>query len=535
VSVSASPFPPVELDRIADYPGYWAARVPEREAMVLGERRYSYRQLAEAVDALAKALLAAGVARGERIAMLSTPRPEALISFLAAARIGALWTGLNPRHKRDEYRYVIGDADPVVLLALPRIEERDYTPDLKALAGEHRCIRRVVTLGAAVPGLSIAYEDFLAEGRAVSDAAFAAAVAAVEGRDPVFLVYTSGSTGRPKGAMLTQWGLAHCSRNQCDHWFAEPLRVLNNMPISNAFCVGDLFCFALVGGGTTVFMERFDAHGILEATQRERLTLWGQVPTQFQMILSRPDFARYDLSSLQFIFWAGARAPRELIGRLQAITPKVSTSYGLTETVGSVTFTEVGANLDIMAETVGKPDPHYEMRVVAPDGRVLGDDEEGELQVRGAFLMPGYYRRPEATAAAIDAEGWLHTGDLGLRRADGNYRVSGRLAEMYKSGGYNIYPREIEMVIEQHSGVAMAAVIGVADPLYGEVGRAYVLRRPGAGLSESDLAAWCRERVANYKVPKVFAIRDRLPMLPVGKIDKQALKAEAGADSTDKG
>lgn len=517
---------PVELGRIADYPRYWAERAPEREAMVLGDSRLDYRDLAERVDALARALLASGVERGDRVATLSTPRPDALISFLATARIGGLWTGLNPRHRLDEYRFVVADAQPKVLLALPDFEGRDYLPDIRALAAEHRCIARVVTMGEAAPGLTTGFEAFLAEGGAVGQETLAAAAAAVGSDDPALLVYTSGSTGRPKGAMLSQWGLAHCSRNQSDHWWAEPLRVLNNMPISNAFCVGDLFCFTLVGGGTSVFMERFDPRLIPALIERERITLWGQVPTMFQLTLAEPGFARHDLSSLQLVFWAGARAPRELIQRLQRLAPKVSTNYGLTETVGGVTFADVGESLDVLAETVGRPDPHYELRVVGEGGRVLPDGETGEIQIRGPFLMRGYYNRPEESAAAIDSEGWLKSGDLGLRRPDGNYQIVGRLSERYKSGGYAIFPREIELVLEAHPAVAMAAVVGVPDPIFGEVGRAFILRRPGHRLSEAEIDAYCRERLANYKVPKSFAVRDRLPMLPVGKIDKPALKAE---------
>jgi len=521
------PLRPVELDRIADYPGHWARLAPERSAMVLRRSRRSYRQLAGEVDALARALMAAGVGRGDRVATLSTPRPEALISFLAAARIRALWTGLNPRHRLDEYRHVIADARPKVLFALPRFAGRDYMADLRTLAAEHPCIARTVAFEPA-PGTT-RYEEFLAAGAGVEDRDFTRATETVERDDAALLVYTSGSTGRPKGAMLSQWGLAHCSRNQCDHWWAEPLRVLNNMPISNAFCVGDLFCFCLVGGGTTYFMERFEPRGILELIERERITLWGQVPTMFQLTLDEPDADRFDLSSLQLVFWAGARAPRELVARLQGLAPKLSTNYGLTETVGGVTFTRAGDDIEVLTETVGRPDPHYELRVAGADGRVLGPDEPGEIQVRGPFLMLGYLNQPEATAAALEG-GWLRTGDLGLRRADGNYQIVGRLSDMYKSGGYNIYPKEIETALESHPAVALAAVIGVSDALFGEVGRAYIVPRPGQRVDAAELADHCRRRIANYKVPKSFAIRDRLPMLPVGKIDKAALKVEAGND-----
>jgi acyl-CoA synthetase (AMP-forming)/AMP-acid ligase II len=516
----------VELDRISDYPAHWAARYPNREAMVLRDLRWTYADLARNVDRYARALWANGLRRGDRVAMLATPRPESLAMFLAAARIGAMFTGLNLRFKFDELRYVVEDAKPRLLFFLPEFAGRDYRPDVRRLLIDSPSIEQAIALGVAEPGLARSFEDFLGTAASVSTAEVARAIDAVQRLDPCLLIYTSGSTGRPKGAMLPHYGLSHCSRNQLDHWWAEPLRVLDNLPISNVFCIGDLFCFCLVGGGTTVFMERFDAKGVLETIVREKVTLWGQVATMLQLVLAQPEAANCDLSSLQMIFWAGARAPRDLIGRLGQITSYLGSNYGLTETVAGVTYTEKGASLDVLADTVGKADPHYQLRVVGHDGHTCADDEAGEIQVRGHCMMVGYWNRPEATAAAIDGEGWLHTGDIGIRRPDGNFQIVGRKSDMFKSGGFNVYPREIEMLLETHPAVAMAAVIGVPDDLYGEVGHAYLLLRPGT--PEPDMAAWCRDRLANFKVPKRFHLRRQLPMLAVGKIDKVALRKEAG-------
>jgi acyl-CoA synthetase (AMP-forming)/AMP-acid ligase II len=520
----------IELELISDYPAYWAGRHPEREAMVLGAERLSYRTLAGRVDRAARALMKAGLGHGDRIAMLAPTGPEPLIVFLAAAKLGAIWTGLNWRFRTGELGHVIEDADASLVIASTHFRGRDYRGEITRLARARGERTRFITLGEAVPGLTLPYGDFLAGADLVDPVALAAAGARTRGSDAALLVYTSGSTGRPKGAMLSHRGLIHCSHNQCDHWWAEPLRVINNLPISNVFCIGDLYCYTLVGGGTALFMERFDARGVLETIATERASVWGQVPTMFQLALDHPDFARFDLASLQLIFWAGARCPRELIARLARIAPNLSTNYGLTETVAGVTYTEPGASFEVLAETVGKPDPRYELRIVDGDGRVLGDGVEGEIEIRGECRMIGYYKRPEATAAVIDPEGWVHSGDLGLRRSDGNYRVIGRLSDMYKSGGFNVYPREIELVLETHPGVAMAAVIGEPDALYGEVGRAFVLARPGESLSKPELAEWCRARLADFKVPKRFSIRDELPMLPVGKVDKAALRFEASRE-----
>ncbi len=518
----------VEFDRISDYPAYWAARYPDREAMVLGDTRWRYADLARNADLYAKALWAHGVRHGDRVAVLATPRPESLCLFLACARIGAMFTGLNLRFQYDELRYVIEDSRPRLLIYLPAFRGRDYRGDVRRLLDEGLGIEEAVSLGNGYSGLSRSFAQFLEGASAVPAATYETAIAAVKRLDPCLLVYTSGSTGRPKGAMLPHYGLSHCSRNQLDHWRAEPLRVLNNMPISNVFCIGDLFCFCMVGGGTTIFMERFDAKGVLTVIEREKVTLWGQVATMQQLVLSQPEADTADLSSLQMIFWAGARAPRELIQRLAKITPYLGSNYGLTESVAGVTFTPKGASLEVLADTVGKADPHYEIRIARPDGTSAADGEAGEIQIRGSCMMVGYWKRPEASAAAIDKDGWLHSGDIGLRRADGNFQLIGRMSDMFKSGGFNVYPREIEMMLETHPAVAMAAVIGVPDTLYGEVGHAYLLLRNGAEPGEEDLANWCKERLANFKVPKRFHLRQKLPMLPVGKIDKVALRKEVG-------
>lgn len=517
----------VELGRISDYPDYWAQRRPTQQAMVLGPCRLTYAALAAEVDRCARAMFAAGVRRGDRVAVLATPRPESLICFLASARLGAMFTGLNHRFKLDELAYVVGDSAPRLLIAMTQIETRDCRPDLRELAARQPSVKRIVTLPGAIEGLSQSYDSFLDGAATVDGEAYALAAATVGPADPILLVYTSGSSGRPKGAMISHRGLSHCSRNQCDHWWAVPLRVLNNLTISNMFCVGDLFCYCLVGGGTTIFMERFDPRGVLETIERERVTVWGQVATMQQLALAHPDAPGFDLRSLQLIFWAGAPAPRDLIRKLQAICPNLSTNYGLTETVAGVTYARVGSSLEVLAETAGSPDPHYELRVVGPDGRVLGDDEEGEIQVRGLCQMVGYFNRPEATSAMIDGEGWLHTGDIGLRRPDGNYRIVGRLSDMYKSGGFNVYPREVEILLESHPAVALAAVVGVADGTYGEVGWAYLVAKPGERIEEAEIKGWCGARIANFKVPKRFVLCDRLPMLAVGKVDKPALRRAA--------
>ncbi len=519
---------PPMLERISDYVSWYAERQPEAQAMALDGRYTSYAELQQRIDAVARALVAAGVQRGDRVATLSTPHPDFWVIFLATASIGAIWVGLNPRYQLDEYRYVIGDSEPVLLLARTQIAERNYAADLATLRTETKSIRQLIVLNddPLVPD-SLSMAAFLKSGEWLSDQDLAKRRAEVQAQDPALIVYTSGSTGRPKGALLPHRGLVRCCRNQMRYWIADPVRVVNFLPVNHIGCVGDLSSWTLVAGGCIVFMEKYDPAGALELGIREHCTVWGGVPTTILMTLSLPNFASYDLSDLQLIVWSGAAAPEEVIRRLCTITPNLSNSYGMTETVGSLTFAGPCDDVDELANSVGYPVPEYEFRIVGPDNRPVAQGEPGEICTRGDFIMRGYWRRPKETAETIDAEGWLHTGDLAVERPDGTIRLVGRLKEMFKSGGYNVYPREIEQVLEACPGVGMAAVVSVPDPVYDEIGHAFILREPGANLTPAALEAACRAKLANYKVPKRFVIADELPLLPIGKLDKRLLKERA--------
>jgi len=410
--------------------------------------------------------------------------------------------------------------------------EGGHCETLRTLAGEAESVERLAILGGGSEE-AISWETLLSEGAGVSDAQLEEARDGLPVRHPALLVYTSGTTGRPKGAVLPNCGLVHCSRIQAEHWPGDPVRMLVNLPVNHIGYMGDMCAYCLVAGGTAFFMEKFDPPAILALVQKERLTGLGQVPTMFQFLVSLPDFDAYDLSSLERIIWGGANAPRELLDVLAKTGAQLATSYGMTETTGSVTYTAEGAGTEELANTVGRPDPRYEVRIAHADGSPVQPGEEGEIQVRGDHIMIGYWNCPEATAEAIEESGWLHTGDVALLREDGNYSIRGRLSGMYKSGGENVYPREVEIVLEEHPDVAMAAIIGVPDPVYQEAGHAFVMPNWGCEPTEESLRAFCKERLVNFKVPKHFTVRVLLPMLPIGKVDKVALKQEALAPQAD--
>jgi acyl-CoA synthetase (AMP-forming)/AMP-acid ligase II len=503
-----------------------ARQSPQAEAVVIGERRWTYAELDRRIDAAARGLIAAGVVQGDRIATLSTPHPDFLVAFLATAQIGAIWVGLNPRYRPAELGFVLGDADPTVLLARTRIEDRDYRADFAALAAACPSLKASVVLNGdpRFEG-ALAYDAFIAAGERVDARALAAAAADAGGRQACMIVYTSGSTGTPKGALLHHLGVRDFCAAQNRLWPVSPQRVVNYFPINHIGCVIDITLPTLAAGGAVIFLEQFDPAEAMRLTAAEHCTLWGSVPSVLQMQLALPDFDRYDLSAVQLILWEGAAIPGDLLDRLLTLGPPLATNYGMTETTSAMIAVAPTRDRDVLANTVGLPFDGVEIRLVKPDGSDAGEDEEGEVWARSPLNMLGYWRRPEATAETLTPDGWLRTGDTARRRADGRYRIVGRIKEMYKSGGYNVYPREVEDVLEAHPDVDLAAVVPISDRLWAEVGVAYVIGAPG--LTPEALEAHCRERLANYKIPKRFVLERQLPLLPIGKVDKVALKALA--------
>lgn len=521
--------PPL-LPRISDYAAWQARRRPQAEAMVLGSRRVSYLELHEEVEALARALLAAGIVKGDRVATLQTPHPDYLTAFLATASIGAIWVGLNPRYQLPELSYVINDARPKVLITRTEIGGRRYEGELAAIRTACADLCSVVAF-AGEPGLAGVTDmvEFLASGESASDEALTVARQACGDLDPCLIVYTSGSTGSPKGALLAHGAITKFCLEQNRIWPLSPYRAVNYFPINHVGCVIDCSLPCLLAGGTMILMEQFDPGECLRLMESERVTLWGSVPSVFQLQLSLPDFENYDLSSVQLIVWEGAAMPLELIERLREVQPRMATNYGMTETTSAITVLAPTDDVESLGQTVGTAFPGVEIRLGGPDGHLVAEGEPGEVQTRSCFNLLGYWNRPEATREAFTADGFFRTGDLAVLRSDGRYRIVGRLKEMYKSGGYNVYPREVEAVLETHPAVAQAAVVSAPDPVWQEVGVAYV--ELAAPLSIAELEAHCRSSLANYKVPKRFVIEPQLPLLPIGKIDKVSLRRRAAQDA----
>lgn len=509
------------LERISDYLFHYAELHPDREFLVSSTARLTYGQAAARVEALGRCLIDRGVQPGDRVATLANASPEFVVTFLATTDIGATWVGLNPKYKLRELQHVIDNCGPRIVFGITGYRDHDITDTLRMIDGAES-VEEVVSIDRHIPGMET-IDDLIDAGHPAGDDRRQAARSNATSMDPALLVYTSGTTGAPKGAVLTHRSLCWSFRRQAERWGFEPMRLLCNLPINHSGCVGDNLSTCLIAGGTLILMEEFDPDGMLELIPEESVNTLMQVPTQYQVLVGRPGFDQADLGSLRQISWGGAAMPRPVLERLVERDIRAQVVYGLTESPASLTYSRPDANLEQLTQTVGRPDPEIEFRLVNEEGATCAPGEPGEIQVRHDSSFAGYFDNPHATEDAFTTDRFLKTGDQAVERPDGYISIVGRLKEMYKSGGYNVYPREIEVALERHAAVATAVVVSVPDPLWSEVGCAFVVLHGDGDAHPDELREWCRGELANYKVPKHITVLPEFPLLPVGKPDKRRL------------
>lgn len=497
------------MRRLDQYLSHHALSRPHATAIVFEGREWSYAELDRAVSASAGALLAAGVEQRDRVGVLGRSHPESLIAFLAAGSIGATYVGLDPRHTHHELAHVIDDAQPaLVLVTGSAIVEKEEVLD--ALRRERPELGLVVDPEAHREGAEPA------EAREVDDDLAAA------------IVYTSGSTGLPKGALLSHRSLVGNGRITVDRWLKLCPGWVVDYPITHVAWLNDTCGATIVAGGACHLRERFDPAETVRAIEANRLNAWSGVPAMFNLVVASEEFERADLTSVERIAFGGGALSPAVIDALQAATgATLCNSLGCTETIGGFTFTADEADVVTLSSSVGTPDPHFEVKLVDAAGSVVLAEEPGEILVRSNLLFSGYLNRPDATSEAVDELGWLHTGDIGVVSFDGNIELAGRSREMFKSGGYNVYPAEVETVLLRHVAVREAVVVPVKSELWGEVGAACLVAAECATVGPEDLSDFCRDELANYKIPKRFLWFDSLPRISIGKVDRRRLAAIA--------
>lgn len=519
---------------------------PEREFIVYPDRnlRFTYAQFNRRVDRTARGLLALGIGKGDHVGIWARNIPDWLTIAFATAKIGAVLVTVNTLYKSHELAYVLKQSDMKALAMVDRFRDSDYleivyglVPELRQCARGHLAsaqfphLRHVIYLGQEKHRGMYNTNELLLLGDHTPAERLQEAAAGLHCDDVVNMQYTSGTTGFPKGVMLTHRNILNNGYyvGEGQKLTAED-RVCIPVPFFHCFGLVLGVMAVLTHGCTMVPLEQFDPLLALAAVQQERCTALYGVPTMFIAELSHPMFHLFDLSSLRTGIMAGSPCPIETMRQVMTAMhmPEVTICYGLTEASPVFTQTTTDDDIERRVSTVGRAHPHIEVKIVDPEtGETRGPHVPGEICCRGYNVMKGYYKMPEATAEAIDADGWLHSGDLATVDEEGYYRIVGRLKDMIIRGGENIYPREIEEFLYTVPGVKDAQVVGVPDPKFGEQVAAFIIRHDGADLTEDDIQDYARTRIARYKVPRYIFFVDEYPLTASGKVQKYRLREQA--------
>jgi fatty-acyl-CoA synthase len=516
-----------------------AANYPEHDALVYPDRglRYSYKEFRDACNQFAKGLSKLGVKRGEHIAIWGTNVPEWAIAQFGSPRVGAVLVTISTSYKLFELEYLLRQSDTTTLIMIEGTKSSDYISIIYELCPELRhcnpgelvservpLLKNVIVIGKnKYPGM-FTWDELINMGEAVSDEKLNASMAALDPDDVAIMIYTSGTTGFPKGVMLTHHNIianaiAHV---ECLNLSAVD-RVCIAVPFTHCFgCVGsNVSC--VVAGATMVVVEVFDPELVLQAVEKERCTVLNGVPTMFIMELELLEKENYDTSSLRTGIVAGASCSIEVMKKIVEVMNmrEVIVAYGQTEASPCITSTRINDPLELRVTTVGRALPNVEVKICDPEtGIELPPGVQGEICARGYNVMKGYYKMPEATAAAIDKDGWLHTGDLGIMDENGYCRITCRIKEVIIRGGENIYPKEIENFLGTHPLIRDVQVIGVPSSKYGEEVMAFIQLKQGETLTQEDIQDFCKDKIARHKIPKYIAFVDSFPVTSSGKVQK---------------
>ncbi|GAW65866.1 AMP-binding protein [Geoanaerobacter pelophilus] len=523
-----------------------AGKFPDNEALIYVERglRYSYREFNERCRQIAKGLLRMGVKKGDHLAIWAYNVPEWILLQFASAKIGAVLVTVNTSYKSAELEYIMKQSDSSFLFLVQGFKDTDYiqtladvVPELaqsepgKLKSAALPFLKHVVFLEEGAPAGTINFDKIVELGREVPDAELAAVEKTLSVHDVINMQYTSGTTGFPKGVMLTHHNIVNNGFNigECMR-FTEKDRLCIPVPFFHCFgCVLAVMA-CVTHGSTMVPVEIFDPLKVLQAVEKERCTALHGVPTMFIAELEHPRFSEFDLTSLRTGIMAGSNCPIEVMRRVirDMHASEITIAYGQTESSPVITQTRTDDPIELKVSTVGRVLPNVELKIVdIESGQELPPGKQGELCTRGYLVMKGYYKMPEETAKAVDADGWLHTGDLAVMDENGYCKITGRIKNMIIRGGENIYPREIEEFLYTHPKISDVQVYGVPDRKYGEQVMAAIVLKQGSEMTEAEVKEFCRGRIANYKIPKYVRFVDSYPMTASGKIQKFKLREMA--------
>ena len=529
----------VHFDRIVEL---W----PDNDALVVVEQGicWSYAEFKQKVDALAAGFLTLGLEPGDRIGIWSPNNAEWALTQFASAKAGLILVNINPAYRLAEVEYALNEVGCKALVSAAQFKKSDYIGMLQTLAPELADaapgalaaaklpeLKSVIRIGAdATPGM-LNFDEVAPRGGAAERARLDELAGRLQFDDPINIQFTSGTTGFPKGATLTHHNILNNGFLTAEGMrFTDQDRLCIPVPLYHCFgmVMGNLGC--LTHGATMVYpSEAFDPLAVLHAVEAERCTGLFGVPTMFIAELDHPEFDRFDLSSLRTGTMAGSPCPIEVMKQVAAKMhmSEVTIAYGMTETSPVSFQSAVDDPVELRVSTVGRAHPNVEAKIIDLEGRIVPVGEKGEICTRGYCVMRGYWGDPERTAEAIDAAGWMHTGDLGVMDEQGYLNIVGRSKDMVIRGGENIYPREIEEYLFHHPKVQQAQVIGVPDPKYGEELCAWIMLKGGEEASPEDIRSFCEGQIAHYKIPRYIKFVAEFPLTVTGKVQKFKMRESA--------
>jgi fatty-acyl-CoA synthase len=525
------------LDRIVD-------RWPDREALIVRDQgvRWSWAELQERSDAFAAGLLALGIEPGDRVGIWSPNNAEWVVTQFATAKAGVVLVNVNPAYRTSELEYALGKVGCRALILATRFKTSDYLGMLRELAPELDASRpgalraarlpqleAVIQIGGQAPG-TLAFEEVAGRGGSAERERLRELEGTLQFDDPINIQFTSGTTGSPKGATLTHHNILNNGFFIGEaQRLSEADKVCIPVPLYHCFgmVLGNLAC--MTHGAAMVYPGAgFEPEATLQTVAEDRCTALYGVPTMFIAELEHPNFRRYDLASLRTGIMAGSPCPIEVMRRVMAQMhlSEITIAYGMTETSPVSFQSSVDDPIERRVSTVGRIQPHIEVKIVDLEGRIVPPGTAGELCTRGYCVMRGYWGDPERTAEVIDAARWMHTGDLATIDAEGYCNIVGRIKDMVIRGGENVYPREVEEFLYRHPKVQDVQVFGVPDPRYGEELCAAIILREGESASEEEIREFCRGQIAHYKVPRYVRFVESFPTTVTGKVQKYLMREE---------
>lgn len=517
----------LEFGTIANLVRQNATRFADLEAVVDNEKRLTYPQLNDAVREAARSYIACGIQKGDRVSIWAPNIWEWVIAALGAVTVGGVLVPLNTRFKGEEAAYILSRSRARMLLCVNGFLGNNYVTWLRAADTPTPSVERIVVMRGDAPDGTIDWQQFLDLGKDIPDSDVDARIDSLSPDDLSDIFFTSGTTGRPKGVMTNH---------------AQNIRVFDDWSQTVGVIRGDRFLivnpffhtFGYKGGilgclirGATIIPEVvFDVPTALRRISTEKVSMLPGPPTLFLSILNHPERDNFDLSSLRLAVTGAAAVPVEMLRRMrEELTFKtIITAYGLTESCGTISMCRPEDDYETISLTSGRALVDVEVKIVDDDFKEVPRGEAGEIVCRGYNVMQGYFEDEAATAEAITADGWLHTGDIGTMNDRGYINITDRKKDLFIVGGFNAYPAEIENYLLGHPDIAQVAVIGVPDERQGEVGWAFVTARPGSTIDPEEVVTWSRERMANYKVPRRVVVLDALPTNPNGKVTKFELR-----------